>query len=313
MPTVLAPIEITTRPKWYPRVGHCIYCGDGSKKLSDEHIIPFGLAGNSLVLRKASCSVCAGATKKAETACLRHMWWPFRFRIGVPSRGKEIPQSFLVRRIKATKNQAGEFDFEFTTTEEVAPNEFPLAYCSLRLPPPAVLVDRDVTAQVNYEAWARVSPEEFKKHAPNDKDGIAIALVEPDAFVRMLAKIAHSYAVAELGEAAFSPVLCDFIRGKPMRALQWIGGELRDPPATSSFHDIRWRIQTVNVTHYVVVDLRLFCFMASPLYRIVVGRLISPFDELPFIEQPPYTIDIVTAPAATQFVPLGGAIERAEI
>jgi len=48
---------------------------------------------------------------------------------------------------------------------------------------------------------ARINEEEFRKYAPGDKDGFRIAPMNPDAYARMLAKIAHAYAVAELGES----------------------------------------------------------------------------------------------------------------
>ena len=46
----------------YAPVGRCIYCGAFSNALTKEHIIPFGLAGNALVLPKASCQTCAAIT-----------------------------------------------------------------------------------------------------------------------------------------------------------------------------------------------------------------------------------------------------------
>src|SRR6266581_4326688 len=81
MASVQAPIEFVTPNKRYAPVGYCIYCLTHSN-LTKEHIIPHGLAGNSLVLPESSCTKCAAKTRDWETACLRHLWWPFRTRIG---------------------------------------------------------------------------------------------------------------------------------------------------------------------------------------------------------------------------------------
>jgi hypothetical protein len=46
-----APIEFVTPNKRYTPVGYCIYCL-ASSNLTKEHIIPHGLAGDSLILRE---------------------------------------------------------------------------------------------------------------------------------------------------------------------------------------------------------------------------------------------------------------------
>src|SRR5262245_60302076 len=140
--------------------------------------------------------------------------------------------------------------------------------------------------------------------SPGDKDGFRIAPMNPDAYARMLAKIAHAYAVAELGESAFWPKLRRFIRGRPMKALQWIGGDLAVPKPEHRLHDIQWRIQRTGPTNYLVVSLRLFSFIGSPQYHVVVGELARPLDQLPFLEQPLYTIDIQAPVPIPKLVPI---------
>jgi len=116
-----------------------------------------------------------------------------------------------------------------------------------------------------------------------------------DAYCRMLAKIAHSYAVAELGYKSFEPVLARFIRGQPLEnAWHWIGSDTALPPAEQHLHDIQWCVPTIGETIYVMVSLRLFSFVGSPRYHIIVGRLTRPVDQLPYLQQPLYTIDVKT-------------------
>lgn len=186
----------------------------------------------------------------------------------------------------------------------VGPMEFPLVFMALKFPAPGILVGRDPDAQVDYEVTAQISEEEFRKFAPGDKDGFLIAPLNPEAYARMLAKIAHSYAVAELGEPAFRPKLRRFIRGRPLKALQWIGGDTVIPKAEHRLHDIQWGIEVAGGVNYVVVSLRLFSFIGSPQYHIVVGELERPLDQLPFLKQPLYTIDIQAPIPVGKLIPL---------
>lgn len=306
MAVVIAPIEIVTPPKRYDSVGRCIYCFCGTKKLTNEHIIAHGLAGDSLVLPKSSCIECAEKTRDWETACLRHLWWPFRTRIGAPTSGKQDPKSFTIRQmhVAALHEDRSIASYERRGEISVDPMEFPLMFITYKFPPPGVLVGRPSHEVVNYEVAACVNREEFKKFSPGDKDGMYIAPLNPNAYARMLAKIAHAYAVAELGESAFKPVLRRFIRGKQKGpSSYWVGGELNLPAAEPHLHDIRWRVTPSNVGVLVIVELRLFAFFGGPRYHVVVGTLTRPLNQLPFTEQPLYTIDMKTAVPVGEFVP----------
>ncbi|MCA1615176.1 MAG: HNH endonuclease [Acidobacteria bacterium] len=50
-------------------IGKCIYCGTIEGGLSEEHVTPFGLGGQ-LVLLHASCKRCAKITSSLETTLL---------------------------------------------------------------------------------------------------------------------------------------------------------------------------------------------------------------------------------------------------
>jgi len=295
MPSIEAPIEIITPPKRYPPIGHCIYCGAYTKNLSKEHIIPFGLAEDSLVLPKASCPTCRDITRKHETTILRSMWWGFRTRIGAPSR-HDAAKDFNLH-----KGVVEEFELPWIRkakvgTVKVESHEFPLSIVAPKFPePPGILIGRDPAAHVDLDIWAGINDDELRKHIPKDKDMVGLAPVEPETFGRFISKIAHGYAAAELGEAAFKPALRHWIRNKPMRMLQWMGGQRQEPPPTNWLHEIQWEIEPVGDKDYVVVNLRLFSCFGTPPYQIVVGEFKGALDRLPFIKQPLYTIDIKRA------------------
>jgi hypothetical protein len=289
------PIRIVTVPHRYVPIGHCIYCGTYANKLHKEHILPFGLAGDSLVLPKASCPTCQKETEKVETICLRQLWWPFRTKIGAPTRGKEVPEKFLLRRMRVNNyDRENDVITSYTqlSTDDLKPEEFPLFYLTFAFPPPGILEGRQSSEDVEYRGWCRIDDSEFKKVAARDKEGFRLAPGRPEAVCRMLAKIAHSYAEAEFGSELFKPVLTDYIRGAPTDRLQWVGGCEPIPPATSALHEIEITQETVRETTYLVINIRLFACIGAPKYRVVIGELFRPLNQIPFSAKPIYTVDI---------------------
>jgi hypothetical protein len=294
---VAAPIEIATPSKTYKPVGRCIYCGRHgyATNLQKEHIIPYGLAANALVLPKASCARCAGHTRAFEQICLRHMWWPFRTQIGAPSR-TGVPDNFRVKTMRVDRvNEDGTIEYQRTGEIEVAPHEFPFIYYAYDFPPPGLLIGRHRKADLTFDTWGLLDEAAYRRFAPREHEGIHIGPSSTEPFCKLLAKIAHAYAVAELGLGTFRPFLTDWIRGNPIDGEpQWIGGDVslhRHAPSVR-LHEIGWSIQIVETTHYVVVRIRLFCFIGAPSYRVIVGDLQRPLNQFPFLDQPLYTVDI---------------------
>ena len=103
----------------------------------------------------------------------------------------------------------------------------------------------------------------------------------PDLFCRMLAKIAHGFAVAELGLDSFKPFLPDVILGKSEFASHYVGGtseaDIRPPkitnPSTELAHELEGRrVLGPGSLPLVSVLIRLFATIEAPTYEIIVGR-----------------------------------------
>lgn len=205
------------------------------------------------------------------------------------------------------KNPDGTIQYEKIGVTDLPASEFPLSYMAFKFPPPAVLVQRDPTADVSYEIIGKLSKGEFKRYAPEDKDGFWVAPMNPVAFIKLLAKVAHSYAIAEIGRGTFRPILAPFVRGLPLRALEWIGSEPTDRPATPTLHEISLEIFNSGGQDYVVVNLRLFSFLGTPRYQIVVGELERVNQHL-LAEgrQRSHTIEIKTLPTTADLFPFAG-------
>jgi hypothetical protein len=234
--------------------------------LEKEHIIPFGIAGNALVLPKASCRQCAKITGRFEQECLRHLWWPFRTRIGAPSSSRERPETFRLRRV----NRAPGGGHELIGVSDVSAKEYPLNYVALALLPPGILAGRPPSDNLEGAIWAAYSADEMRKY-----EGMLMGPITPNTFSRMLAKIAHAYAIACKGYGTFESLLLDLIFGKTETANYWVGGEMEIPPISEEplLHEINLRRGTVKGQTYLIVTIQLFAFLPSPIYHVVVAKV----------------------------------------
>lgn len=262
-------LRITSLAKTYAPVGKCIYCGSNTGRLTDEHIIAFAMGGNH-VLPKASCDACAKVTAKTEQFCLRNMIGAYRVQAGFPTRRpKERPTELPLNYIYPDKR---------VESKTVPVSEHP-AFLALpkfkRVPtileglPP---YDNDITA------WTHV-PNAAPVKRFTDGTRVGGTVFHALTFGRMLAKIAHSLAAADPGLDAFRPLLLDLILERSGALTQLIGQVGEDIPAEEDIH--RAHLETVEVQRgteilpqYLVANIRLFAYLGSPQYHVVVGELI---------------------------------------
>ena len=110
---------------------------------------------------------------------------------------------------------------------------------------------------------------------------IAWGPVEVGPFCQMLAKIAHSYAVAEYGMIGFNPLLLDVILDvENIDTAHLIGGTLDCPgnritqQATSDLHGLMLYEKDVRGKKYLICDIQIFACCGTPIYTVVVGEII---------------------------------------
>jgi hypothetical protein len=88
-------------------------------------------------------------------------------------------------------------------------------------------------------------------------------------FLRMLAKIAHGAAVAELGSDAFDPVLIDIILGRSSYCGHYVGSPWSWRTRKSeTLHGVRLEIRN----GWLVAFVQLFARYHAPWYYVVVGK-----------------------------------------
>ncbi len=86
----------------------------------------------------------------------------------------------------------------------------------------------------------------------------------------MLAKIAHSFAVAEYGHGTFEPFLPRNTLGQSPHIFHYVGGVATEPPRSSG--NLHW-IMRGQEHGLITVFLCLFAIMDALVYEIVVGRV----------------------------------------
>jgi hypothetical protein len=266
-------IEFSNHPVRYPPVNRCIYCDEQHGKLGDEHIVPYGLARNSLVLPAASCRTCETVTGRIEQACLRRTMGHVRMRFSAPTRNKKDRKDQLtLHRVRFETMDTGSVG---ATIEglDIQASAVPRFYVSLLLDQPGILQNLALGTPLPYD-WIYVYNQDEANALLSAGEGIRLAEINPYVYAQFLAKIGYSYAVAVRGYGRFRPLVLDLIHGRTNYFRHWVGGDPVAPPAIADeIHHISCSIRKVGERSYIVVRIRLFSFLATPVFNIVVGEL----------------------------------------
>jgi hypothetical protein len=265
-------VSQTSRPRRYKPVGKCIYCGSAGP-LSMEHVVPFGLAGD-LELPAASCSDCAIITGRFEGVVQRSMLGNARIKMNLPSRRKTKRPKLI--------------ELELYENDKIVKRHLPLSEHPTSLPLmgfgiPRILLGHE-GPDLNDNMYVNIvhinlgedHMSNLKKIVPDG--GIVHNKIYVVAFGRMLAKIAHSYAAAEIGVDNFIPLATDFILEKTeIDGNYLVGGDLIDwPPLNPEWlHELKWRWIDTVCGRFLYIGVRLFGCFGGPQNYVVVGRPIS--------------------------------------
>ena len=263
-----------------PSFGECIYCGAraGDVELTDEHVIPYSLGGNAVIL-DGSCKKCASETTKLENEIARKVLWELRTHTNAPTRRKkerrkELPFSYSIA--------GGELQ---TKTVPIADHPFfvPMPVWGR----PGLLTGKPPTIEFeHHKAHVFYSiPPNINETLGLD-DGVLAEIPFPEfrinhaLYARGLAKIAYCDAVVRFGLHEFrSLVLPDLILGRYPCIPYFVGCKLDDPPPPeerAALHLITVGPEVVNGVKLLVSRIRLFANSGvedhgPPVYEVVIG------------------------------------------
>jgi hypothetical protein len=257
----------------YPPFRKCIYCDDTiyshdplNRKypLGAEHIIAEGLGG-TLEIPEASCQKCEEATGAVvESDVLGRTMKAIRVHLRLRKSSSGPPPKTLPLTLTSVGKQKA---------MEIPIEDYPILFVMYAYGPPNI--DGSEGMPTLYSAvLVRI------KHDPRllfQKYGItafATAYLDNVMMCRMLAKIGHALAVAEIGIETFKPLLPNLIRkGDDQREMRFIGGastSMTVPPNT--LHHLSLGYQKIKTKTYVVAHIQLFASYGAPTYAVVVGE-----------------------------------------
>jgi hypothetical protein len=217
-----------------------------------------------MVLPRASCKICAEVTSRFERTVARAMYGPFRLKHGMQSRhpGKR-PDKLALSVTKAGSTEEA--------TMGVA--EYPLTYLGAHLPEPGLLRGAPLTAS-NPELTLEIrgDPAVIKAGVQSlDAESVGLsALFYWKALCLQIAKVAHSYAVAQVGLGSFTPYLPDIILGRSPFVSHYVGGTSAD----TSGPELEMWLQPVAHLNVLTVRVRLLAGRLPP-YQAVVGEVLD--------------------------------------
>jgi len=238
--------------------------------LTDEHIVATAIAG-VWMLPKASCKRCQKMTTKLEGHCFAGTLKPFRTQIGMYGRKKRIPKSFgLPVMYPNGRAHIDEFPVSKFPATLIIPH-----FKSL----PKILDGVPPNATDKIDAWGLMTwPDSgYPQYPAGTNISIIPAGFHGGKWCRMLAKIAHSHAVAMRGFNGFRPYLQKMIRGMDNSYGHYLGGTLEIRPKDDFLHMLtikEWKSDKVPDKTFLVVTVRIFASFGAPECIAVVGEII---------------------------------------
>lgn len=257
----------------YPSPGKCIYCG-AKGNLSDEHIIPFALGGN-LILQNSSCADCATLTSAFELTCLRTMYGPLRLLYDLPTRRPKKRPKKLPLKVKFSSDET-----EWQTTL-VDQKKFPFLVTFPYFDTPGLVNGNEIHESKGPKSqrfWIRGASPYYSFHELMENLLIELkaysifpeSKAEVPAFCKLLAKIAHAFAVAKIGLSGFKSILEPLIiKNDLSHCMHYIGSAGNDQPPENMLHNLN--ILEFNNINAVLVKIRLLCKIGTPTYIVAVG------------------------------------------
>jgi hypothetical protein len=245
------------------KIGRCIYCKTTTPPLRREHMIAAGLNG-PWVLHEASCKKHADVTSAFEGQVLGSILRPARAGLKMRMTQRPTTLPLLIDR----------GDGEFTSID-VPVEDYPAAVIFLEYPPPAYLDGRPYVSGVSVCGQRTVQvagppPDEIGRRLGAKKLQLKATFVG-NTFERLIAKIAYTFVVADVGlDGIESAYVLPAILGEADDMGRWFGCDamayITDP---RYLHGVAMQV----IGREAIVRVRLFVNAPTPEYIVVVGKL----------------------------------------
>lgn len=271
-----------------PSSGRCIYCGDNLTELRDEHIIPYALGANALILEKSCCETCQNIIQPYEQEVLKKQLGIFRAQMDAPTRNKkDRPTHANLHFIEVDNEGKLIRDLGY---HSVPIDELPISLHLWQSPMPRRLREPlDLETEIG-RPWlfvegkaANAMCDKIRRETGATHVAYKFGEVNRLHYLRSLAKTAHAFATAKYGMDTFEPFLLDLILGRSHDVAEYVGDDPSDAPVEDSAAD------TVQIflgepkggpeSGLIVARLQLYPTLGSPAHLIVVGKAKSDNDK----------------------------------
>ena len=194
-------------------------------------------------------------------------------RFAAPTRNKKDRKDRLtLHRVKFETTDAGSVGAAIEGLD-IPSSAAPMFFISLLLDKPGILQNHSLGTPLPWNTFYAYRPDEAGTLLRNG-EGIHVGEIDPYIYAQFLAKMAYSYAVAVRGYGTFRPLVLDLIFGRTNYFRHWVGGEPVAPAADENqVHHISCSTEKVAERSYIVVRIRLFSFLATPVFDVVVGEV----------------------------------------
>lgn len=260
----------------------CIYCGDEESRLRDEHVIPYALAANTMILEKSCCEKCQNIIQRYEQEVLKKQLGIFRAQVDAPTRSK-------------TKDRITHVEVQFVEVDNLGQvirdlgirsipvDDLPLAVHLWQSPMPRRLRSLLTPEQERGNPWSFADTDSI--NALLDKVGKETGAnyvaynsghVNRLHYLRSLAKTAHAFATAQYGLDAFEPYLLDLILCRSDDVAEFVGDDPFDAPVEDADgHTLQIFLGEPiggEEQGLITARIQLYPMLDSPAHLVIVGK-----------------------------------------
>jgi hypothetical protein len=237
-------------------------------KLTDEHIVPYSLGGQHVLL-DASCAACCGITKKFEQEVARGLWGDARTSYGAPSRRKKHRKSHIV--VRDPKNPERGIRVPYS--------EYPAPMVFYKMSKAGILQGASEEADLSF-MWklVTVTDEKRLKAFEAKYPGKLTASFKhvPESFGRLIAKVGYGQVLTLLSPREFNPICLPYILGQRFNISYVVGGASEIPPPNKETgYDLRTGGFGDSQRLVLLSEVRLVANDRTPVYHVVVGDIIG--------------------------------------
>ena len=265
-----------------PSPGRCIYCGDEKSELRDEHVIPYALAANTMILEGSCCEICQNIIQRYEQEVLKKQLGIFRAQVDAPTRSRRKD------RITHVDVQFMEVDVSGRPLRDlgvrsIAVADLPLAIHLWQSPMPRRLRSRLKPEKEQGRPWSFVDSDGINALCQKVRDETGaqhVAYMSGQVsrlhYLRSLAKTAHAFASAQYGVDAFEPYLLDLILCRSDDVAEFVGDDPFEAPVD---HQEKHTLQIFlgepkggDEQGLIVARFQLYPTLGSPAHLVLVGK-----------------------------------------